>query len=255
MTFRTVGIIGNNFSGSTILSRLFSTIENVFPAGELHWLIDAPATGHITTRAGWPATRFCVTCGHRCPIFTKEFISQKFEPLELYRKVAKQADTNILISSDKLPGLYSRLVEPKTMDGIVIFKRPEADIASHMRNEKWSFEKAMNIYSNNKGIIKWATHVCKNVVVVFYENLALHPNRYMRAICDALDIPCNGDVTKFDEAAYHHIGGNPGANASTRIILDQKWEKELTSGQKKIIINNHQLQSIFFELIRRSIAA
>jgi hypothetical protein len=254
MLARTIGIIGRNFSGSTIIQRFFSAIPEVFSAGEIHWLIDAPMNGSIATKEGRHVTRHCIVCGKSCPIFTTNFTNLEHPPKKLYPRVAKQAQTNILVSSDKLDFLYKRFVEPKSMDGIVIFKCPEADAASHIRNERWPLmHSIIGYHKTYNHILKWAPVFCKSVIFVSYEELVSKPNEYMKVICDKLCVSISNDVTNFEKVNYHHIGGNPRAHNSKKVKLDNKWRQELTIRQKNIITNNREVQETYRTLLKKRV--
>lgn len=258
MDYRIIGIIGRNFSGSTILSRFFSVIPGVQSVGEIHWLLDAPIFGSVATREGFHVSRHCVVCAKSCPIFTEEFIKTPKKQKTLYSVVAEQVITktgvHIIVSSDKTYHFYSIFVDRKKMDGIVIFKRPESDAASHIRNEKWSLAQALEGYSSTYGeVLNWAPTFCNNLVFVSYEELVSRPNEYIQVLCEKLAIEFSGNVTDFSNAEYHHIGGNPRARRSVSVRLDNKWKKELSNKQKKIVSSNIRARNVYKELMNRRI--
>jgi hypothetical protein len=243
MTHRTIGIVGRDFCGSTMLLRLFACVPGVEPVGELHWLLDAPANMGVKTRAGWTVSRECVVCGAECEAFTPEFVNGAHDKHLLYEQVAKRLDASVIVSGDKMPMHYERFVQPGEMDAIVLYKSPQAQVYSDMKNEERDFDDALLLWCRAyDSIIKWVMRpgFVRSVVYVCYEDLAESPLSEMSRICSALELhePPEDLVEQFLstqlDKRYHCIGCSPHSHRRGEIIVDKHWQEALTQQQKDL---------------------
>jgi hypothetical protein len=239
---RTIGIVGRDFCGSTLLSRLLSCVEGVTPVGEMHWLIDAPSGGAIITDAGWPVTRKCVVHGDSCTKLTPEFVDAPHSPSTLYSEVAKAMGASTLVSADKRISHYERFTKPGELDAIVLFKTPQNQVVSDIRNEKREFERSLARWTFvYESIIGWCTfhRYPKSFIFVSYEDLVADPLNMMIAICSNLELPKPPyDIAeKFEKSAtekrYHCIGCSPHSHMHTTIKFDASTQC-LTRHQKSL---------------------
>jgi hypothetical protein len=242
--FRTTGIVGRDFCGSTMLLRLFACVPGVEPVGELHWLLDAPAVGSIKTKAGWSVSRECVVCGSECPVFTSDFIGRNHDKTVLYEQVAKQLNAAVIVSADKMPMHYERFVAPGQMDAIVLYKSPMAQVYSDMKNEERSFDEALLLWTRAyDNIIKWCARpgFVRSAIYVCYEDLAGNTQSEMERICEHLEVqaPPGDLVEQFISSSnldnrYHCIGCSPHSHRRGEIIVDKHWQKALNDKQKAL---------------------
>ena len=251
---RIIGIVGRDFCGSTLLSRLFSCIKGVTPAGEMHWLVDAPSGGSIITDAGWPVTRKCVVHGDSCDKLTPTFVDAPHSPDTLYAEVAQAMDASILVSADKAIRHYERFTKPEEMDAVVLFKTPQAQAVSDIRNEKREFDRALARWTFvYESIIGWCTfhRYPRSFIFVSYEELVADPLNMMIAICSNLGLPqpTYDIVERFEKSAtekrYHCIGCNPHSHMHTTIKFDPstqcltRHQKSMCmAGQTAVIMNS-----------------
>jgi hypothetical protein len=243
MLRKTVGIVGRDFCGSTMLLKMLSCLEGVQAGGEMHWLIDVPVGQSITTRAGWPVTRRCVVHGDSCEALTPAFVDRPHAPETLYDDVAEAMGADILVSADKMVFHYERFVKPGQLEAIVLFKGPQAQVASDMRNERRGFFEALDLWvMTYQRIIEWvlSTKYPSRTSFVSYERLASHPEAMLKAICTHHELPEPPEdlVLRFESASkdkkYHCIGGSPHSHDRPSVAVDTRWKEHLKEGQKRL---------------------
>jgi len=227
--------------------------------GEIHWLVDTPPS-HMFDQWGasfkqWRPKCMCCYGIHRhwsgpCPVFGRQPNEMVTEGT-LYEDVAKAAGCEVLITSDKMPGNFGRFVKPGDMDGIFLFKRPEASVVSDLRHRPISFEEAVSSWLKwNRELETWCQKYCNNFVVVSYERLAYSYREHVRAICRNLSLP-EFEVPKDVAAApaWHAIGGNPGAYHRGDVFVDTRWKTELTDERVEKIRANVEIQDLYASLL------
>lgn len=227
---RIIGILGRSFCGSTLLSRLFTTIPNVASGGEMHWLVDDKSKA------------ICVFCRKPCPVFNQAFFAQRFHQKNVYNMVWKTlGKPQVLVSSDKVPNHFARFTTPKTMDAIVLFRDLPGTCASDWKR-RWkhgrTIDQTLTHYQGYYPLVEaFATQHCKSVTVVSYELLTANPKAMMAAICKKLNLPSMpaipDDLRKLPIA--HQICGNRNAFMREGISTDKSWQTELNPAQKKLI--------------------
>lgn len=243
-----VGICGISFCGSTLLSRLLDQIPGISAPGELHWLIDNPH--------GEPGQ--CKGCAGPCEVIDNEFKGSGLVDESLYERVAQRLGCDVLVSSDKNTDNFHRFVLPKQMDGIVLFKTPEASLWSNIKHHEASPRKSVEIYSRwYETFLDWAPNFCDRHVFVSYEMLVTFPEAMVKTLCRALALPCPDDfrlVTEFKDApAGHHIGGNGRAFFSDRIFVDEDWREHLDPYHFKEIRRSERARTVYSRMRAASI--
>jgi hypothetical protein len=240
---RLIGIVGRDFCGSTMLLKMLSCLDGVHTAGEMHWLVDVPSGESITTRAGWPVTRRCVVHGDACESLTPAFVDRHHAPKALYDEVAVALGAEVLVSSDKMPMHYERFVSSGSMDAIVLYKSPMAQVASDMRNEGRGFFEALDLWiSTYQQVIEWGLSVKypSRTSFVSYERLAAKPREMLKAICAHHELPAPPEdlIARFENAnkdkTYHCIGCSPHSHDRAEVAVDRRWKKELKEGQQRL---------------------
>ena len=94
---RTMGIVGLDYCGSTLVSNVLSSLPGVLNIGESHWIIDRNLG--------------CRECHNKpCPVFTNSMLYE-LRNLDLSKKswwdaISNHTDADMIISSDKLPKHY-----------------------------------------------------------------------------------------------------------------------------------------------------
>ena len=250
---RCIYIFGADFCGSTLLDRLFGSIPDVAAPGELHWLVDAPRRQSIPTRAGWPVQRACMVHNYNCPVLGPDFVQTNFNPDSLYPVVADRLEVSTLISSDKSWEHYRRFGLYHSVQFVVLFKSPIAQVASFKKNEKrlihWSLDFWTRLYGRAAP---------SNATLVSYERLADNPNGTMKRLCSWLGLPT---WTKIDpetfliqtDQAYHHIGGNPGARKPLPIRQDMGWLQILDPLDRQQIVDHKESRCLHDKLLAQAI--
>ena len=83
-----IGIVGAIYCGSTIVSRLLSSLPGVIAPGEIEQIL----------QHGWP---ICQNCGGACDLFTEEFVKSCTRK-NIYEKLSEAyGGADVLVSSDK----------------------------------------------------------------------------------------------------------------------------------------------------------
>jgi len=227
---RTLAIIGQDRCGSTILARMLDRVPGLASAGEVHWLVDAPPHRPLATRIrGWHISRRCMRHGASCPVFDEPFITQRFPEGDLYAIVAKRLGCDTLVSADKSPQHFERFTERGQPFGVILYKRPQRAIYSHMVGEAKTFEEALEAWHRFYALaIRWAPQWCKEYVALSYEDIVRSPGWSVYAITRMLGAP-RTEIPLALPDEYHFIGGNRNAHLWGRISEDRRWEKNLAA--------------------------
>jgi len=262
---RIVGIVGTHYCGSTFLSRLMSFgAPRIASVGEIHWLVDVPSEMTMKT---WGITEWRPTCTAcyifrdgdvaSCEMFEHPWRKEVTEET-LYQTLAESAKCEVLFSSDKMPSIYRRFVEKDKMDGVFLFKRPEAFVASDLRHRSWigvTFEESLNRWlSQNERRLSWCHDFCSSLAVMSYERLVAAYQEQTHTMCQRLSLPrfvVPKDVSKATD--WHGICGNGDAYRRGDVFIDRRWETELTSEQKKYIMANSMVQGLYGRLLKMAL--
>lgn len=216
---RVIYIAGTDFCGSTLLDRLFWLVPGVVAPGELHWLLDAPATGARPTRAGWQVSRLCTRHGAACTALPKSFVERSFEPATLYSEVAAQLGADVLVSADKGSRHCQRLAAHWQPAVVVLYKSPRAQTASFQHNERRPPVEGLGIWRETYSLLL-DSH--PDAVSIAYEALAAYPNEVMSHLCETMGLHPWQRVdasSVLQGQDYHHVGGNPRTHQDRPIAL------------------------------------
>ena len=108
---RTLGIVGLDYCGSTLVSNVLSSMPGVLNVGESHWIIDRNLG--------------CRECHKKpCPIFTTAMLND-LRSCDLSKEnwwdvISRHTDADLVISTDKLPKHYDLFGVP---DNLLFFIR------------------------------------------------------------------------------------------------------------------------------------
>jgi len=245
-----LGIIGYNFCGSTLLSRLLGSLQGVEPCGEVHWAFDPNAANEIISAAGWPIRRTCVTCGPTCPVFNEKFAKTRFDKRSYYDIIAKKLDCEVLVVSDKLPQHYKRFRKPGSMDGIVLYKSPQAAAWSDIKNERRSIRESLERWTRlYEEILRWAPSFCNKLMFLSYDEMSRNPIETLRRIHSHFVLSGSIDPhVDIDAISYHFVGGNPGGHQKKGIKQDVSSKTGLDENMKYVIGQNLKATKTFERL-------
>jgi hypothetical protein len=247
---RVIAIIGCDFCGSTTLCRLFAAVDNVFSAGETHWLFRQPI---VRGR--------CMVCDPirkkplQCSIFTEDFINSCRLLSTVYTKIGSRCNVDTLVISDKTPGHYNSMKGKNIYyEPIILFKSPLAQVVSGVRRNKGSVKQLLNQWNNfYLNAIEWCNKNCSKYLFLNYEVMAQKPFEVMNILCANYNLPKINKEKLTSEEDFHHISGNPEALKKKEIKLDERWKSELTKREIEEINNNDRVNKFYARLLAKSI--
>jgi hypothetical protein len=243
--FETVCILGMSFCGSTMLSGIAYNIPGAFSGGELHWLKHQDEI---------PDVPLCSACGENCAVLRG--IDPGTPDDELYAAVAQAASASILVTSDKSRWIVERYTKPRQIKAVVLFKRPEAQLASDRRHHsEWAetVEKHAAMYAQwYSGHLHWVSYYAQSHIVVSYEKLAQNPQQQLEKICASLDLPDPKNPLAYPPSPWHNVGGNASAwnwgHEGASISLDERWRRELSPKEIREIRSHDACTGMFNRL-------
>lgn len=202
-------IIGTDWCGSTLLSKLLWLVPGVVAPGEVHALLRG--------------ARGCDLCKQSCPILGKKSPTMQYKGLtatNLYSRVERAfSPSRAIVFSDKATAVYARTVpanRPAAI-GLVLFRPPWAHVASEhkrrRRNQLDAFEHWLRRYT---AALRFA-RVQKKVVVDF-DALVADPAKALPVIVRALGLPRPASVpADLQTIKWHHVGGSRTGRKTTSV--------------------------------------
>jgi hypothetical protein len=240
-----IQIAGAGHSGSTLLGGLLGNISSAFYMGEAKKIINIHDLQKPLRK------RVCKICGENCPVW-KDFVFRGHD--HLFPDVLEHVKAKWLIDSTKniqwLRDSYDHCINAKLKVKLIfllrdgrgvinsrIRKYPERDPATQIQDWWNQMVSSENYYAQFKG----------PKIRVHYEALASHPEKAVREICQAFELPYQPDILQFGKKEMHPFGGNNGTQylfgASgiqlhdrvksyyekhpKKIQPDHRWKKEL----------------------------
>lgn len=207
-----LGIIGPAHCGSTVVSRVLSSLPGVIAPGELHWLFDTP-------RLDMHAPHLCFGCGASCPVFggLSPGEPQHITRENVYDEVATLfGGADVLISSDKSIEEYQKY--RRQPDLLLLLTRSTvmqaASLASHMDMPiELAAAVQTNFWLREIGLIN-ASGICaiqlSFEVFTYWQKAAV---TWLHGVTGGA-IP---DSTPSFPAEFHHVNGSRKAMESKRI--------------------------------------
>jgi len=261
-----IGILGISFCGSTLLSFLLGANKEIFSVGESHWLVIHKE-------------RNCAVC-NGCKFYTPEFkqsltYSNLFNSIE--KRVKEKYDIDKIVYSNKNANNYKKCINDNTKIDkfILLFKRPEGFVNSHIRHK---FEKkkivtvetALNLYHEHY-IANFKISEGTDTKIIFYDDLASQPKIILKNICDWIGVIYSDEMLSYWNVTSktHQIGGNFSPYLAIRtdkgfldrrnhgwykkvkrtIALDDRWKTELSAEQIAEIHKNNKVMKLFNKLL------
>lgn len=254
---RAYGIVGNPYSGSTLLSFVLGGAPGVFITLE---------TTHILKN---PDSCRCRQCGRgECPFWTDAFLARLREsPEDIHELVRERAarllGASAVVFSDKDPAVYrSSLDRGRRLDGLVLlFKRPEAFVLSAVTHTSWTVEGALDRYvARQQRALGLFRDFAGPSPVVFYDDLAGRAERTVWLICRELGLPFDPGMLDFggNRERFHTLGGNAGTYAHLkghgRIVPDERWKTGLSAEMRAQIDRHGPARAMFRSLHERRLS-
>jgi len=257
-----VGIVGLDYCGSTLINNVLSGLPGCIGVGESHWIIDHEKSKKKNVDR-------CTECGSSdCPVFTTEVISnlRKEENLtngNWWSIIAESSNSDYVISGDKRPFHYERLGVPDKL--IFAIKDPRAHLVS------WAIRKfhSEKLQDYNKGIsvielsdddfnfslnfwiretrkhITWSLSQEKPIIAVSLESFIEDDSKELEIISKWMGCEFDESALNYWETDLHYIGGNHSVKRLgderyffKKLRLDKRWQQVLSSDQQNQIYND-----------------
>lgn len=207
---RVIGIISENYSGSTVLCRLFTGINGCLPLGE---------TAYIAYESDSPRGRCGLCLSKECPIWSDALLGKLRTSTTWWEDISKHTGATVLISSDKSIQRWFSLGLPSEF--ILLWKNPLAWVTSyvcHTYNDGAvlnlpleDFYIHISVARFNmlyRGIIRMIKEIGRPFVKLCWDNLCTSPEREFSRVCNSLGLDFNKEALDFRQFDHHHIGGN-----------------------------------------------
>lgn len=197
----------------------------------------------ITNNRSVGFTPFARRLGEMCDV-NKIIIQQVF-----------QLDDNEVFVDSSKPiehALYLSLIQDFDFYVIYMIRDPRGQVASAMKYNKWSTEKAASEWLNEHTNIRkvfdsWQVKKYE----MTYGDFCRKPMLHLRAILDFAGIDINGASLDFRNTPKHFSGNKPMLNAKTTEITERKeWKERLSAEQ---ITTIERIAGDFWEKERKSI--
>ena len=260
-----VGLVGLDYCGSTLLCNLLGGLPGCIGVGETHWIIDNQK--NKTMDAGR-----CRECGPQdCPIFTDHLLKELNHKTTVdtgswWRTIADSSGSDIVISGDKRPRHYEKLGVPDKL--IFIIKDPRAHIVSkaarvlggvdlrdysngtsffEMSDDELDFEIGFWIDETERHL-DWALKSEKPVLAISIESLIKNNQDYIGEIAQWIGTEYDQKSIKFWESELHYIGGNHSMKRLDEsryffrdLKVDKRWKNVLNENQQNYLEDNLEI--------------
>ena len=257
-----LGILGLDYSGSTMVTNVLSGISNSASIGESHWILDKNLG--------------CKECFNKpCPIFTKDMLARlrrkELDDGEWWEIIAEYTKSDIIISSDKSPRIYERFGVPDYL--LFLYKDPKANINSWCRRQFKDTINTSGYYSEdqiNKGIAWWKKNtisifdwlndnISKNIAVLNLEDFCVNPYEGLAEISGWLGAEYDHTTVQFWTKDLHYIGGNHSVKRLSNekffyksIKIDDRWKDKISPQCQSVIDEDEEIKEIINKIIQIS---
>lgn len=268
-----VGIVGLDYCGSTLINNILSGLPGCIGVGESHWIIDQGRHKHQTGH--------CKECWTQpCPVFTENTCrllqnEGSLEPGQWWQIIAESAGADVIVSADKRPKHYVRFGIPDKI--LMMIKDPRSHIVSWCRRKFPPVEKS-DVEAYHKGEVgdglldeqftkglnhwvretqthlDWCIETDKPVTVVSLESLALDDESILKEIADWIGVDYDPAALRYWETDLHYIGSNHSVKRMGKeryffktIKLDERWKQALSDEQANRIMDDARV----IELLKR----
>ena len=235
---RTLGIVGLDYCGSTLVSNVLSSMPGVLNVGESHWIIDRNLG--------------CRECHKRpCPVFTTPMLND-LRSCDLSKEswwdvISRHTDAELVISTDKLPKHYDLFGVPDNL--LFLYKEPKSNIVSWCKRKFPKSQESSSQLFNETEIeagIRWWLEISSNILdwlecqereilVLSLEDFSNDPRGMAMSLCGSLGIEFDPTSINFWNRDLHYIGGNhsvkrlsPNKHFYQKIVVDERWRNHLT---------------------------
>lgn len=262
-----VGIVGLDYCGSTLINNVLSGLPNCIGAGETHWIVDKEKKPNQTGR--------CTECfNEECPVFSDEILTtmneRNFENSgKWWQVIGQSANKKIVISADKRPHHYNRFGIPDKL--LFVIKDPRSHIVSWARRKYLpsnqtlkqynegnanfelsdaQFQEALKVWiRDTRKHISWSIQSKKPIAVLSLESFIDQGEELLQHISEWLETDFDSNALNYWESALHYIGSNHSVKRLNKeryffkqIKKDKRWENVLTEEQSNFIVSHEKVQ-------------
>lgn len=211
---RHVAILGVSYCGSTLLSLVLGALPGVANIGESHWLLEPrPGKARASHRLTADGFEQCLWCGTACPVVTGDLRRRLADqPHAFYQILADAHAADIIVSADKNYPHVIRRDPALHNDAVIAFRHPLRNWRSHARRSDNADEAARLRYLENWAIAY--TNFLDNFpnsgteIVIDFDHFLTSPEKALRRLCLALDLPFSADALRYWSVRQHCVGGN-----------------------------------------------
>jgi hypothetical protein len=269
-----VGIVGLDYCGSTLMNNILSGLPGCIGVGESHWIVDRVRNER--------QSGLCTECfDNPCPVFTEDVyqrlsVEDALEPGDWWRVIAESAKENVIISADKRPRHFDRFGVPDKL--LLMVKDPRSHIVSWCRRkfppveksevqayhrgeveEQLSdkqFTQALNFWvRETRKHVDWCVETGKPLVVVPLESIVSDGEGELKSIADWMGVEYNPSALQYWETDLHYIGSNHSVKRMRKdryffktIKRDERWKKVLTDEQANQIMGDERVVELLNRL-------
>lgn len=156
--------------------------------------------------------------------------------VKVYEAFAKVANKDVVVDSSKV---YLRAIElyrkmEAGLKTIFLVRDGRAVTASYMRHG-FSLQASVDVWLNHNSRSLPLLHKYineKDFMVLRYEDLITNPERELKRICQLVGIEYQEAMLDFTSTLHHNVSGNNiRFLKSSKLVLDEKWRKVLSSEQ------------------------
>lgn len=269
----TIGIVGLDYCGSTLMNNILSGLPDCIGAGETHWIIDSKKNPNQRGR--------CTECyNQECPVFSEELLNtmqtMKIEPNgEWWDIISKFSNCRFVISGDKRPRHYDKFGIPDKL--LFMLKDPRAHIVSWAKrkylqpnqNLKQYNQGNTNLELNDEQFneafttwlretrkhITWCIESKKDLAVVSLEHFVVNDEYMLAQIADWMGADFDAKALEYWNTDLHYIGSNHSVKRIKQdryffkeVKKDRRWEDVLTIEQSNFVKNHEKVHYQFNRL-------
>ena len=262
----TVGIVGLDYCGSTLMNNILSGLPSCIGAGETHWIIDSK---HNSNQRGR-----CTECYTQdCPVFSNKLLEElKTEQItndgSWWENIGIASGCEIVVSADKRPRHYDRFGVPDKL--LFMIKDPRAHIVSWAKRKFLQPDQNMKKYNqgadnfsltdeqfneafttwlrDTRKHISWSLNTSKELAVVSLEYFVENDEEVLEDIAKWIGIEFDDKALEYWDNDLHYIGSNHSVKRLNKdryffkqVKRDRRWENVLTPEQSEFITSHEKV--------------
>ena len=249
-SLRSMGIVGLDYCGSTLVSNVLSSLPGVLNVGESHWIIDRNLG--------------CRECHNKpCPVFTRSMLDDlraaELTEQSWWEIISSHSDADLIISADKLPKHFDLFGVPDNL--LFLYKDPKANIVSWCKRKFELPSEGAKIFIDDEveiginwwlemtsKLLEWLERQDREISTISLEKFAKDPRGATLSLCGWLGIEYDPTSIDYWNRELHYIGGNhsvkrlqPSRHFYRRIAVDDRWKGHLSDISKEKIDNNEEI--------------